>query len=61
MITPKKVGLSSERLARIRPGIEKHLGPDKLAGVVTLLAHRGEVVHLECAGEDENGLKLDAL
>lgn len=50
MIRPEKVGLSSERLARIPPGIEKHVGPDKLAGVVTLLARRGEIVHLECAG-----------
>ena len=50
MIKPEKVGLSYERLARIRPVIEKHVGGDKLAGVLTLLARRGELVHLECVG-----------
>jgi len=50
MRRPEEVGLSSERLARIRPAIEKHIGDDKIAGAVTLVARRGEVVHLECAG-----------
>lgn len=50
MISPEKVGLSSERLARIRPGIEKHIGSDKMAGAITLLARRGELAHLECIG-----------
>ena len=47
---PYAVGLASERLARIRPAVEKHLGDDKLAGAVTLVARRGKVVHLEAAG-----------
>jgi len=46
----KKVGLSSERLVRIRPVIEKHIGGDKIAGALTLIARRGELVHLECVG-----------
>ncbi len=50
MIVPEKVGLSSERLARIRPAIETLVGDDKLAGALTLLARHGELVHLECAG-----------
>ena len=50
MISPEKVGLSSERLARIRPALEKHIGDDKIAGAVTLVARRGELVHLECIG-----------
>ena len=50
MIRPEAVGLSSDRLARIRPAIEKHVADDKIAGVVTLVARRGEVVHLECVG-----------
>jgi len=50
MVSPETVGLSSERLARIRPGIDKHIGSDKMAGAVTLLARRGELVHLECIG-----------
>lgn len=53
MIRPERVGLSSERLARVRPTIEKHIGDDKIAGAITLLARRGEVVHLECAGQQD--------
>jgi CubicO group peptidase (beta-lactamase class C family) len=44
------VRLSPERLARIRPAVEKHIGDDKIAGAVTLVARRGKVVHLECIG-----------
>ena len=50
MISPEEVGLSSERLARIRPAVGKHVADDKIAGAVTLVARRGEVVHLECLG-----------
>ena len=50
MISPEEVGLSSERLTRIRPAVGKHIGDDKIAGAVTLVARRGKVVHLECVG-----------
>ena len=50
MISPENVGLSSERLARIRPAVEKYIGDDKIAGALTLIARRGELVHLECVG-----------
>ena len=50
MVDPKAVGLSPERLARIRPAMEKHLGDGKLAGVVTLLARHGQVAHHEAVG-----------
>lgn len=57
MTRPEAVGLSSERLARIRPTVHKYVADDKIAGVVTLVARRGEVVHLECVGQmdRENG------
>jgi CubicO group peptidase (beta-lactamase class C family) len=65
MIEPEKVGLSSERLARIRPVIEKYVGNNKLAGVLTLLARRGELVHLECVGlrdrETNKPMQLDTI
>jgi CubicO group peptidase (beta-lactamase class C family) len=65
MTPPEAVGLSSERLARVRPALEKHIGPHKIAGAVTLLARRGEVVHRECVGllERESGAPMppDAL
>ncbi len=65
MISPEKVGMSSDRLARIRPGIEKHIGRDKIAGAVTLLARRGELVHLETIGlmdrENNKPMQTDTL
>jgi CubicO group peptidase (beta-lactamase class C family) len=50
MTTPEAVGLSSERLVHVRPAIERYIGGDKIAGAVTLIARRGEVVHHECVG-----------
>ena len=46
----KSAGFSPERLARIRPAMERHIGEGKLAGVVTLLARGGQVVHHEAIG-----------
>lgn len=65
MIRPEEVDLSSERLNRIRPVIEQYVGDDKIAGVLTLLARRGEVAHLECAGlmdrEEGKPMRPDAI
>lgn len=55
MIDAREMGLSPERLARIRPAMERHIADDKLAGVVTLLARGGQVVHHEAIG----GLERD--
>ena len=55
MIDASEVGLSPERLARIRPAMERHVGEGKLAGVVTLLARGGRIVHHEAIG----GLERD--
>ncbi len=57
MGTPESVGMSAERLARIRPAIGKYIAEDKIAGAVTLVARRGQVVHLEAVGlmDRENG------
>ena len=30
MTSPESAGMSSERLARIRPAVEKHIGDDKI-------------------------------
>ena len=50
MDQPEKVGMSSERLERIGPVIERHLGEGKIAGAITLLSRRGKLVHLQCHG-----------
>ena len=62
MVSPEEVGVSSERLARIRPVIEKHVADDRLAGALTLIARRGEVVHGECVGvmDRESGKAMQA-
>jgi CubicO group peptidase (beta-lactamase class C family) len=49
-VAPEKVGMSSARLARIRPVVEKYVNEGKFAGVLTLAARRGEVAHFECVG-----------
>ncbi|HSC16036.1 MAG TPA: serine hydrolase domain-containing protein [Gammaproteobacteria bacterium] len=47
---PEDVGMSSERLARIGPAMQKHVDAGEIAGVVTLVARRGRIVHLEAHG-----------
>src|SRR5947199_5753441 len=48
--TPEDVGLSSERLARIRPVMQSFVEQRKMAGAITLVARDGKVAHLECTG-----------
>lgn len=48
---PESVGLSSERLERIRPFMQAYVDNNQLAGVVTLIARRGKVAHFESVGK----------
>ncbi|MEX0677594.1 MAG: serine hydrolase domain-containing protein [Pirellulales bacterium] len=47
---PESVGMSSERLARIRVAIERYVDRGEVPGVVTLVARKGQVVHFEAVG-----------
>lgn len=47
---PESVGLSAEKLQRISPTIQKFIDEQKIAGVVTIVARRGRVVHFETYG-----------
>ena len=47
---PEDVGMSSERLARIGPAMQRHIDAGEIAGVATLVARRGRIVHLEAYG-----------
>jgi CubicO group peptidase (beta-lactamase class C family) len=47
---PEDVGMSSERLARVGPAMQKHIDLGEIAGVVTLVARRGRIVHFEAHG-----------
>ncbi len=50
-VTPEHVGMSSARLGRIRPAVERYIDEGKFAGVITLVARQGEVAHFECMGQ----------
>lgn len=47
---PELVGLSKERLARIRPAMEKQISDGKTAGAVALVVRRGKVAYFETFG-----------
>lgn len=48
--TPESVGMSSERLDKIAPVLQRYVDDGELAGVVSMIARRGEVVHFDHYG-----------
>lgn len=62
---PEKVGMSSERLARIAPAMQRYIDDKLVPGTVTLIARHGKVVHFEAQGymdaENEIPMRKDAL
>jgi CubicO group peptidase (beta-lactamase class C family) len=48
---PESVGMSSERLARIKPFMQQYVDDNKLAGIVTVIARKGKIVHFEKVGK----------
>ena len=62
---PEDVGMSSERLAQIGPAMQKHIDAGEIAGVVTLVARRGRIVHFEAPGYSDiakrTPMKTDAI
>ena len=49
-VQPEEMGFSSQRLARINAVMQRYVDEEKLAGIVTLVARRGQVVHFEQVG-----------
>lgn len=49
--TPEDVGLSGSRLYKIDHLTRRYIDEGKLPGTITLVARRGEVVHLSCQGK----------
>ncbi len=47
---PEDVGMSSERLGRIRTAMQRYIDRGLVPGTVTMVARRGRVVHFEAAG-----------
>jgi len=52
--SPEDVGLSGERLARIKPVMEQYVTQKKIVGGVTLVARRGKVAYLETFGMQDS-------
>jgi CubicO group peptidase (beta-lactamase class C family) len=48
---PELVGMSSERLARIRPAMQRYIDQQLVPGTVTAIMRRGKLVHLEVLGD----------
>ncbi len=50
MASPESVGMSSERFERLDAAMQRYIDSDMVAGTVTLVARRGEIVHLKAQG-----------
>ncbi len=50
VVDPSEVGMSSERLARVKPSMVPFLEEKRAPGVLTAIARRGKVVHVEASG-----------
>jgi len=61
--TPEAVGMSAERLSRIRPTIQQYVDQGKIAGAITLVIRRGRVAHLEAVGrmDESKPMREDAI
>ena len=50
MAVPEAVGVSAERLERIRPLLQDYVDKENLPGFLTVVARHGKVVHFETIG-----------
>jgi len=48
---PEAVGMSSERLSRIAPVMQRYIDAELVPGTITAIMRRGRLVHLEVLGE----------
>ena len=51
IVAPEEVGMSSKRLELIRPAMQMYVNQKKIAGLSTMIARRGNVVHFEQFGQ----------
>lgn len=49
-IAPEKAGFSSARLGRINVVMQRYVDEGKYAGILTMIARRGQIAHLDCFG-----------
>ena len=62
MVVPEEVGVSAERLERIRPVMQGYVDDGRIAGFLTVVARRGKIVHFETIGmgDIENNKPVEA-
>ncbi len=62
---PEEVGLSSARLARIRPALQRYVDDRRVPGVVSLIARHGKVAYLDAIGfrdvENARPMQVDTI
>ncbi len=51
IVTPEAAGMSSQRLERIKPAMQSYVDKKQIAGLSTMIAHKGKVVHFEQVGQ----------
>ncbi len=65
IVKPETQGFSSERINRINAAMQRYVDEKKIAGVVSLIARHGEVVHFEKVGmadiDSEKPMQLDSI
>jgi len=50
MASPESVGISSERLERMSDAMQRYIDANQLAGTVSLISRKGQVIHMESQG-----------
>src|SRR5579863_8533503 len=55
---PEAVGMSGRRLERIRPAMQSYIERGVYAGISTLIARRGKIVHAEQVGWRDKEARL---
>ena len=53
-IKPERVGMSSERLAIIKPHMQRYVDAGKVAGIQTIIARNGNIVPFEHVGNPDS-------
>ena len=65
MVDPAAVGVSAERLERLDAGMQATVDDGKLAGIATMLARHGKVVHTDAVGtldvSKSDAVELDSI
>jgi CubicO group peptidase (beta-lactamase class C family) len=62
---PESVGMSSERLERIGPAMQRYIDAELVPGTVTAIMRKGKLVHLDVRGQmdvaDEQAMRRDTV